>query len=428
MENEYRKRIADQLLNECLDSAGAVLVEGPKWCGKTTTALHGSKSVVYLNDPQRQIEYKTTIDVDPTLLFVGETPHLIDEWQDAPKLWDVARFLVDRRGKSGQFIFTGSAVPADTSQIKHSGAGRFAWLKMRPMSLYESNESNGLISLKSLFDRNFGPKSGRAPRMSLRDMAFLMCRGGWPGSLDKLAVSSLKVPKHYIDAVASTDISRVDGVKRDASFTKRLLRSYARHQGAQASIATLRKDLLANGQDSISDDTVTSYIEALKKIFVIEDMPAWNPNLRSQTALRTSDTRYFVDPSLATAALGLGPDDLMEDLNTFGLLFETLCVRDLRVYADALDGQVFHYRDKTGLECDAVVHLRNGQYGLVEIKLGGENLINEGIKTLQNLTKKIDTQRMSEPSFRMILTAVGTFAYQRPDDGIWVVPIAALKN
>lgn len=427
MENEYRKRIADQLLKECLDSAGAVLVEGPKWCGKTTTALHSSKSVVYLNDPQREIEYKTAIDVDPTLLFAGETPHLIDEWQDAPKLWDVARFLVDRRGKSGQFIFTGSAVPADTSQIKHSGAGRFAWLKMRPMSLYESNESNGLISLSSLFNRNIQPESGKAPRVSLRDMAYLMCRGGWPGSLSKLPVSALKVPQHYIDAVASTDISRVDGVKRDPSFTKRLLRSYARHQGAQASIATLRKDLLANGQDSMSEDTVTSYIEALKKIFVVEDMPAWNPNLRSQTALRTSDTRYFVDPSLATAALGLGPDDLMEDLNTYGLLFETLCVRDLRVYADALDGQVFHYRDKTGLECDAVVHLRNGQYGLVEIKLGGENLINEGVKTLLSLTKKIDTERMREPSFRMILTAVGEFAYQRAD-GIWVVPIAALKN
>lgn len=427
MENEYRKRIADQLLKECLDSAGAVLVEGPKWCGKTTTALHSSKSVVYLNDPQRELEYKTAIDVDPTLLFAGETPHLIDEWQDAPKLWDVARFLVDRRGKSGQFIFTGSAVPADTSRIKHSGAGRFAWLKMRPMSLYESSESNGLISLASLFNRNIQPESGKAPRMSLRDMAYLMCRGGWPGSLSKLPVSALKVPQHYIDAVASTDISRVDGVKRDSSFTKRLLRSYARHQGAQASIATLRKDLLANGQDSMSEDTVTSYIEALKKIFVVEDMPAWNPNLRSQTALRTSDTRYFVDPSLATAALGLGPDDLMEDLNTYGLLFETLCVRDLRVYADALDGQVFHYRDKTGLECDAVVHLRNGQYGLVEIKLGGENLINEGVKTLLSLTKKIDTERMREPSFRMILTAVGEFAYQRAD-GIWVVPVAALKN
>lgn len=427
MENEYRKRIADQLLKECLDSAGAVLVEGPKWCGKTTTALHSSKSVVYLNDPQRELEYKTAIDVDPTLLFAGETPHLIDEWQDAPKLWDVARFLVDRRGKSGQFIFTGSAVPADTSRIKHSGAGRFAWLKMRPMSLYESSESNGLISLASLFNRNIQPESGKVPRMSLRDMAYLMCRGGWPGSLSKLPVSALKVPQHYIDAVASTDISRVDGVKRDPSFTKRLLRSYARHQGAQASIATLRKDLLANGQDSMSEDTVTSYIEALKKIFVVEDMPAWNPNLRSQTALRTSDTRYFVDPSLATAALGLGPDDLMEDLNTYGLLFETLCVRDLRVYADALDGQVFHYRDKTGLECDAVVHLRNGQYGLVEIKLGGENLINEGVKTLLSLTKKIDTERMREPSFRMILTAVGEFAYQRAD-GIWVVPVAALKN
>lgn len=427
MENEYRKRIADQLLKECLDSAGAVLVEGPKWCGKTTTALHSSKSVVYLNDPQRELEYKTAIDVDPTLLFAGETPHLIDEWQDAPKLWDVARFLVDRRGKSGQFIFTGSAVPADTSRIKHSGAGRFAWLKMRPMSLYESSESNGLISLASLFNRNIQPESGKAPRMSLRDMAYLMCRGGWPGSLSKLPVSALKVPQHYIDAVASTDISRVDGVKRNPSFTKRLLRSYARHQGAQASIATLRKDLLANGQDSMSEDTVTSYIEALKKIFVVEDMPAWNPNLRSQTALRTSDTRYFVDPSLATAALGLGPDDLMEDLNTYGLLFETLCVRDLRVYADALDGQVFHYRDKTGLECDAVVHLRNGQYGLVEIKLGGENLINEGVKTLLSLTKKIDTERMREPSFRMILTAVGEFAYQRAD-GIWVVPVAALKN
>lgn len=427
MDGEYRKRIADQLLKECLDSAGAVLVEGPKWCGKTTTAIHSAKSVIYLNDPKKALEYKTAIDVDPTLLFEGEVPHLIDEWQEAPELWDTARFLVDMRKKWGQFIFTGSAVPADTSKIKHSGAGRFAWLKMRPMSLYESEESNGLISLDKLFSPIHKPKSGRAPRMSLRDMAYLMCRGGWPGSLDTLAVSALKVPKHYLDAVASTDISRVDGVKRDPSFTKRLLRSYARHQGAQASIATLKKDLLSNGQESISEDTITSYIDALKKIFVIEDMPAWNPNLRSQTALRTSDTRYFVDPSLATAALGLGPDDLMEDLNTYGLLFETLCVRDLRVYADALDGQVFHYRDKTGLECDAVVHLRNGQYGLVEIKLGGETLINEGVKTLNCLAQKIDTVKMREPSFKMILTAVGEFAYCRKD-GIWIVPIAALKN
>ena len=421
----YRFRIADNLLKEQLKAAGVVVVEGPKWCGKTTTAEQAARSVLYLDNPQKRKDYLLLAESDPGLLLEGDAPRLLDEWQLAPQLWDAARFAVDRSKERGLYIFTGSAVPADKSKISHSGVGRFAWLTMRPMSLWESGESSGEISLQKLFEGE--NKAVTVPDQSLEEIAYLVCRGGWPGVIGLEKRVALRQASNYVDAVCKSDISRVDGVNRDAAFTRRLLRCYARHQGGQVSVGTIHADLSGAGKETMSENTIVSYLSALKKIFVIEDMPAWNPNLRSKTAIRTSDTRYFVDPSVATAALGIGPKDLMNDLNTFGLMFETMAVRDLRVYADALDGEVFHYRDNDGLECDAVVHLRDGRYGLVEIKLGGDTLIEEGAKSLKRLAGKIDTESMKIPSFLMVLTATGSYAYKRPD-GVMIVPIGCLKD
>lgn len=421
---EYRKRVSDQLLKEQLEAAGGVLIQGAKWCGKTTTALQQARSVIYMNDPMKNANYMHLAETNISLLLEGDSPLLIDEWQLAPQLWDAARYTIDQRGATGQFILTGSAVPADRSKITHTGTGRFAWLTMRPMSLWESSESNGGISLTSLFD---GEMQGcRAPGYDLRHIALLTCRGGWPAALDLSEKASLRQAYNYIDAVSEQEISDVDGTRRDAALTKRLLRSYARHQGTQASVASILNDILTNEKGNTTETTITSYLKALEKIFVIENMPAWNPNLRSKAAIRTSDTRYFVDPSVAAAALRLGPSDLIADMNTFGLLFETLAARDLRVYADALDGDVFHYRDKNGLECDAVLHLRNGHYGLIEVKIGGEKWIEQGAENLISLSKIINTEKMYEPSFMMVLTAVGDFAYRRKD-GIYVVPITCLR-
>ena len=328
----------------------------------------------------------------------------------------------------GQFILTGSAVPDKEAEkeIEHSGTGRFAWLTMRPMTLFESGESNGKVSLGYLFTAP--DKILEKNELKLQDIAFLICRGGWPLSVGLPEEAALEQAFDYYDAVTKEDITKVDGVKRASERVQRLMRAYARHQGTQASIATLKEDLKNNDTAILDDDTISSYLEALRKIFVVEDMPAWNPNLRSKTAIRTTDTRYFVDPSIATAALGLGPSDLINDLNTMGFFFETMCVRDLRVFADALNGKVYHYRDKSGLECDAVVHLRNGEYGLIEIKLGGESLINDGIETLNSLTEQIDTSRMKAPAFKMILTATGEYAYRRKEDGIYIVPIGCLRE
>ena len=421
---DYRNRIADQLLKEQLEAAGAVLIQGAKWCGKTTTAVQQAKSIIYMNDPSQSANYIHLAETNISLLLEGDAPLLIDEWQLVPQLWDAARFTIDQRRKTGQFILTGSAVPVDRSKITHTGTGRFAWLTMRPMSLWESEESNGKVSLNSLFNENM--QDCRAPGYDLKRIAYLTCRGGWPGALDLSEKASLKQAYNYLDAVSEQEISDVDSTRRDPMLTKRLLRSYARHQGSQASVASILNDILTNENGSTTEATITSYMKALEKIFVIENMPAWNPNLRSKAAIRTSDTRYFVDPSVAAAALRLGPSDLIADLNTFGLLFETLAVRDLRVYADALDGDVFHYRDKNGLECDAVLHLRNGHYGLIEVKIGGEKWIEQGAKNLLSLSKIIDTEKMYELSFMMVLTAVGDFAYRRKD-GIYVVPITCLK-
>ena len=425
MMDQYKKRIADTLLVRKLEGKGAVLVEGAKWCGKTTTAEQVAKSILYMSDSEKINQYLELADVNPKQLLQGETPRLLDEWQLAPKLWDAVRFEVDHRKELGQFILTGSAVPVETEDIHHTGTGRFARLKMRTMSLFESGESNGSVSLANLFNEQTDIEG--ANDLSFERIAFLACRGGWPQAIEMRDAIALDQAFDYCDAVVNADISRVDKVARDPERTKRLLRAYARHQGAQVANTVIKADMAANDNTTVDDDTLYSYITALKKIFVIEDMPAWNPNLRSKTAIRTSDTRYFVDPSIAAASLGIGPEDLMNDLNTFGLLFETMCIRDLRVFADALNGQVYHYRDASGLECDAVVHLRNGSYGLIEIKLGGDKLISEGIETLNKLADKIDTERMKKPSFKMVLVGVGNYAYRRKD-GVFIVPIGCLKN
>ena len=423
---KYKHRIADQLLRDKLEAMGAVLIEGPKACGKTTTAEQQARSIIYLDDPAKQEYYKQLAQTDISFLLEGDTPRLIDEWQEIPQFWDAIRFEVDHRDEDGQFMLTGSAVPADTQDIHHTGTGRYGWLTMRPMSLWESDESTGKISLSDLF--GVPEKIGALNKLTLLQLAFIICRGGWPKALQKKTEkAALLQATEYYKAIVNSDISRVDNVKRDVERAKRIMRSYARHQGSQASLATILADISVNEFGDVSDETVGSYLSALRKIFVIEDMPAWNPNLRSKTAVRTSDTRYYVDPSIGIAALGLGPNDLINDLNTFGLFFETLCIRDLRVYADALDGTVYHYRDKNGLECDAVVHLRNGSYGLIEIKLGGEKLIEDGAKTLRMLSEIIDTSRMKAPAFCMVLIGVGEFAYRRTD-GVYVVPIGCLKD
>ena len=424
--SEYRPRIADQLLAESLEALGAVLVQGTKWCGKTTTSVHHANSVLYMDDPTQKAQNLALAQTNIKQLLAGATPRVIDEWELAPELWDAARFEVDHRDEHvGQFIFTGSAVPKEKDKEKmfHSGAGRFDWITMRPMSLWESGDSTGDVSITDLFD---GAMPEGTSSVDLDRLAFLTCRGGWPGALTLSENAALRVSRAYIKAVVNSDINRVDDVKRDPDLMLRIIRSLARNQGEQIPYTTIRADVINNEKVQLSDDTVESYVKVLKKIFLEEDMRAWNPNLRSKTAIRTTDTRYFVDSSIATAALGLGPKDLINDLIDFGFYFETLAVRDLRVYADALDGEVFHYRDKNGLECDAVLHRRNGSYGLIEIKIGGADNIEKGAKTLKDLASKIDTTKMKAPAFMMVVTGIGQYAYRRPD-GVCVVPIGCLK-
>lgn len=420
----YLPRLVDDTLQNKLKGKGAVLIQGPKWCGKTTTAEQVAKSIIYMDEPERKAQNIQMADISPSLLLEGEAPRLIDEWQLAPKLWDAVRFEVDHRKGKGHFILTGSSVPPDVSETSHSGTGRFAWLTMRNMSLYESGESSGEVSIRELFEGN-NDISG-TNRLDIMRLARLVCRGGWPDILDLEDDIALEAAFDYLDGVVNSDISRVDNVCRDPERARRIMRSYARNQGAQISFTTIAADISAN-ELSFTDETIASYVKALKRIFVVDDMPAWNPNLRSKTSIRAADTRYFSDSAIAAAALGLGPRDLIADLNTFGLLFETMCVRDLRTYAESVNGNVYHYRDRSGLECDTVIHLRNGQYGLVEIKLGGDKLINEGAANLIRLESLIDTEKMPAPSFKMVLTGTDRYAYTRPD-GIMVVPVACLKN
>lgn len=435
--NEYKARVADRLLADKLEASGAVLIEGPKYCGKTTLASQQAGSVLSMADTDTLGQNLALARTNISRLLAGKTPRLIDEWQIAPQFWDAVRNEIDKRNEDGQFMLTGSAVPPkpgknekgniiEEESIHHTGTGRISRLKLRTMSLWESGDSTGDVSLKGLFAKE-GIIDG-ASKIDLDRLAYLTCRGGWPKAvLKEKEKAALAQAFNYYDSVVSNDIKRVDDTDRNEELTKRIMRSYARNQGTQASVGTILADIKNNGDERLSDSTVYNYVKALKEIFVIEDSIAWNPNLRSKTAIRTSDTRYFIDPSIATAALGLGPDDLINDMKTFGFIFETLAVRDLRVYADALDGKVYHYRDKNNLECDAVVHLRNGSYGLVEVKIGGSDLIREGAETLKALSSKIDSSKMKSPSFLMVLTGIGNFAYKRPEDGVLVVPIGCLR-
>ena len=429
--------MADRLLAEKLEAFGAVLIEGPKYCGKTTLATQQARSILSMVDTDTLGQNLALARTNISRLLAGETPRLIDEWQIAPQFWDAVRNEVDKRNEDGQFMLTGSAVPPkpkkdesgniiEEENIHHTGTGRISRLRLRTMSLWESEDSTGDVSLEELF---INPDTvDGVSNINLDRLAYLTCRGGWPKAvLKKSEKAALAQAFDYYDSVVSNDIKRVDDIDRDEELTKRIMRSYARNQGTQATVGTILADIKSNGDERMSDSTVYSYIKALKEIFVIEDSIAWNPNLRSKTAIRTSDTRYFIDPSIATAALGMGPKDLINDMETFGFIFEALAIRDLRVYADALDGKVYHYRDKNNLECDAVIHLRNGSYGLVEVKIGGAELIKEGAESLKTLSSKIDSTRMKTPSFMMVLTGIGKFAYKRPEDGVLVVPIGCLK-
>lgn len=420
---KYMNRIADKVLTERLEEKGAILLEGAKWCGKTTTAEQQAGSIIYMQNPKNRNQNIQLAEINPELILQGDTPRLIDEWQLAPVLWDAVRYEVDRRDEWGQFILTGSTTPTDKSEISHSGTGRIGRMLMRTMSLLESGESNGSVSLEQLFKGN--TDIAAVNKLELTDIAFLVCRGGWPKAIGEGERVALRQAFDYVDAVVESDMRQYDGIDRDASRIRRLMRSYARNISSQAKISRIYQDMLTNETDTISQDTIYSYIKALKEMFVIEELEAWNPNLRSKSAVRTSNTLHFVDPSIATAALGISPEDLINDLNTFGLIFESMCIRDLRIYADYLDGKVYHYRDQTGLECDGVIHLRNGKYGLIEIKLGGERLIEEGVANLIKLQKRIDTSKMKEASFMMVLTATGDYAYKRKD-GVLVVPVGCL--
>lgn len=422
---KYKQRISDRILKRKVLGKGAVLIEGPKWCGKTTTAKQLAKSVLDLGDSSVLRQSVQLIELSPKTLLEGKTPRLIDEWQALPPIWDSIRSEVDNRGEPSQFILTGSSVLPEADETIHSGTGRYAYIKMRPMSLYESGESNGKVSLADLFDDK--PFETQTNDLTIDDITYLTCRGGWPWATLISKEVALDQAFDYVDSVVNKDIQRVDGVKRSPERAKLLLRSYARNISQQVPLSTIRKDMLANDSSTLDEDTVTDYIKALKKLFVIEDLEAWNPNLRSKAAIRTTDTRHFVDPSIGTASLGLGPKDLINDLKSFGFFFEDMVVRDLRVYAEALDGKLYHYRDSTGLECDTVLHRRNGSYALMEVKLGGKDLIDEGAANMLKLSKSIDTDRMPAPSFMAVIIGVGQYAYQR-EDGVYVIPIGCLKD
>ena len=422
---EYKHRIADRLLARKVRGKGAVLIEGPKWCGKTTTARQLARSVLDLGDSSILRQSEGLMDIDPSMLLAGETPRLIDEWQALPSIWDSIRSEVDRRGEPGQFVLTGSSVLPEATETIHSGTGRFATIRMRPMSLYESGESSGAVSLGALFDAQ--PMNAQANALDAGAIAYLTCRGGWPWTTLVPRDVSLDQAFDYVDSVVERDVQRVDGVKRSAERARLLLRSYARNISQQVPYATIRKDMLSNDASTLDEDTVADYVKAFKRLFVVEDLSAWNPNVRSKVAIRTSDTRHFVDPSIGTAALRLGPKDLLNDLRSFGFFFEDLVVRDLRVYAEALDGELYHYRDSSGLECDAVLHRRNGSYALLEVKLGGERNIEEGAQNMLKLAQSIDTERMSAPSFMAVIVGVGPYAYRRRD-GVYVIPIGCLRD
>ena len=417
----YFPRIYDGLVNEKLSYSGALLIEGPKWCGKTWTGKHAAKSVLYMQDPDKGAGYMELSRTMPSRLLKGEKPRLIDEWQEAPVLWDAVRFDVDQTGEWGQYILTGSATPRDDNKPKHTGTGRIARLRMRPMTLFESMESVGSVSLRQLFEGQEDVEG--ESQLDIPDLAKVICRGGWPEAVAKRQTSA-QIARNYVDAVVNVDVQKVDGVDRNPYRVRQLLRSYARNISTMASLTTVLADIQANDV-AFSDTTMYGYVNALRRIFLIEDIPAWKPSLRSKAAIRTSEKRQFVDPSIATAVLRANVDSILDNFNYFGFLFESLVARDLRVYAQALDGEIFHYRDKDNLEADLVIRLNDDRWAAVEVKLGSKE-IEDGAKHLIELRNKVDTSKVGEPSFLMVVTG-GQFAYRR-NDGVFVVPIGCLRD
>lgn len=416
----YMPRICDADLQLALQSSGAVLIEGAKWCGKTSTASNASRSVLFMQDPDKAGSYLAMADTKPSLLLKGETPRLIDEWQMAPVLWDAVRFEVDKRAETGQFILTGSAVPSD-NVTAHTGTGRISRLLLRPMSLFESGESSGTVSLRALFDGDLDVEA--ISDLSIEDIAFVLCRGGWPASVKQKGAIALRMAVDYVEAVINHDVSRVDNVEKNPERVRMLLRSLARNISTIATYQTIKDDIEAT-DITISDKTISSYMNALRRIFLVEDLLAWAPSLRSKTAIRTSPKRHFVDPSIATAVLRSNPEGILNDFQYFGFLFESLCTRDIRVYAQTNDGDVFHYRDKSGLEADLIVQLHDGRWAAIEVKLGHKQ-IDYAAENLLKLKSRIDKDKMGKPSFLLVLTG-GEYAYRR-EDGVLVVPIACLK-
>ncbi|MDY9918614.1 MULTISPECIES: DUF4143 domain-containing protein [Proteiniphilum] len=413
----YYPRICDSVLRNKLKLTGAVLIVGAKWCGKTETALQAASSVLFIQeDPQ----HKEAAKMMPSLLLEGETPRLIDEWQDAPEVWDAVRHAVDRRRKPGQFILTGSATPRDEVKA-HTGIGRISRILMRPMSLFESKESSGIVSLRDLFDGNHEIEA--VSQLDIPRIAHSICRGGWPGAVI-FPEAGGALAREYTDLIVEEDINRVDGVERNPNRVRLLLRSLARNISTLTTANTLLSDIRAN-DITINERTLDSYLNALRRIFIVEDVPAWSPSLRSKTTIRTSNKRQLVDPSIATAAMRIDADRVVRDLETFGFLFESLCTRDIRVYAQANDGEVFHYRDKNNLEIDLIISLHDGRWAPVEVKLG-EYQVDEAAENLLKLRRKVDTSHIGEPSFMMVLTG-GKYAYRRPD-GVHVVPLGCLRE
>ncbi len=417
---KYIKRLIDKKLKDELQAFGAVLITGPKWCGKTTTGLNNSKSSMFLQNPDERIANLKIADIKPSLLLEGENPRLIDEWQDAPQLWDAVRFSIDQRGETGLYILTGSTT-VDESKIAHSGTGRISRLRMRTMSLYESGESNGEVSIQDLLiNKDISSKSPH----SIEDITKFIVGGGWPSSISKSIEVKQRQVAGYCKSIVNTEISTADGKERNAEKVEYLLRSYSRHISSRATIKTITSDIVKNF-DSINRRTVAEYIEALTNIFVIEDLKAWSPKLRSKVAVSTSSTRHFVDPAIAAYFLNANSEDLLRDVETLGLLFESLVIRDLRIYAESIDANVYHYRDHSGREADAIIHYKDGNWGAIEVKLGN-NAIEYGAKNLLKLRKKINTDEMKEPAFLAVITATG-YAYKR-EDGVYVIPIGCLRN
>ena len=427
---DYLPRIADKILKETLKCIGAVLITGPKWCGKTTTAEMQAKSVINMQDPDKIQGYLTAAETKPSLLLKGENPRLIDEWQIAPVLWDSVRTEVDKRREDGLFILTGST-SVDDSKIMHSGTGRIARLKMYPMSLYESKESNGAVSLEKLFNAKRYNVDGVKSNLSVEQLIFASCRGGWPASLNKKTdKAALFTAFSYLDNICESDASTVDGVNRDPKRMRAVLQSYARNVSTLTGNKTIIKDITGNF-GPISENTLYSYLNALNKLFVIDEVPAWSPAIRSASAIRASNKREFIDPSIAAAALKITPEILMQDFNTFGFIFETLCIRDLKIYSASLGGDVSYYHDRHGLEADCVLRLGDGRYALIEFKLGSRE-IEEGAEhllTIQNLIRKYnetESIKIREPDKLIIITG-GEIAYRRKN-GIYIIPIGCLKN